>query len=146
MRARILCGKLPYNALNLTKGVRFPFYALENRNIRKAAVAIQVAGSVTFDHYWEDGPELTGWGDPIAKYPDGTPAIAQGIVGHGWVVLSGVHPEAPDSWRKGLTFSTPAQNGQCLCCDPYWRCAEPEAARALLKTPTVNIPRQSRGL
>jgi len=102
-------GNSPYNGLNLTEGVRFPFYALENRNIRKAAVAIQVAGSATFDHYWEDGPELTGWGDPIAKYPDGTPAIAQGTVGRGWVVLSGVHPEAPDSWRKGLTFSTPAQ-------------------------------------
>jgi hypothetical protein len=102
-------GNSPYNGLNLTDGVRFPFYILENRNIRKAAVAIEVAGSATVDHYWEDGPALMGWGDAVAKYQDGTPAVVQGAVGQGWAVLSGVHPEAPDSWRKGLTFSTPAQ-------------------------------------
>jgi hypothetical protein len=101
-------GNSPYNGLNLTEGVRFKFYALENRNIRKAAVRIEIAGSATLDHYWEDGPQLTGWGNVVAKYPDGTPAIVQGTNGDGWVVLSGVHPEAPDSWRGGLTFSTPA--------------------------------------
>ena len=79
------------------------------RSIRKAAVRIEIAGSATFDHYWEDGPQLTGWRDVVAKFPDGTPAIVQGTTGGGWVVLSGVHPEAPDSWRRGLTFSTPAQ-------------------------------------
>jgi hypothetical protein len=102
-------GNSPYNGLNLTEGVGFKFYALENRNIRKAAVRIEIAGSATFDHYWEDGPQLTGWGDVVAKYPDGTPAIVQGTTGDGWVVLSGIYPEAPDSWRRGLTFSTPAQ-------------------------------------
>jgi len=102
-------GNSPYNGLNLTRGVRFKFYALENQNIRKASVPIAIAGSTTVDHYWEDGPELSGWGDVVAKYPDGTPAIAQGTVGDGWVVLSGVHPEAPQSWRRGMTFSTPAE-------------------------------------
>ena len=102
-------GSSPYKGLNLTEGVRFKFYALENRNIRKAAVRIEIAGSATLDHYWEDGPQLTGWGNVVAKYPDGTPAIVQGTNGDGWVVLSGVHPEAPDSWRRGLTFNTPAQ-------------------------------------
>src|SRR6266404_2511280 len=63
-------GSSSYNGLNLTEGVRFRFYALENRNIRKAALRIEIAG---------------------------------------WVVLSGVHPEAPDSWCRGLTFSTSAQ-------------------------------------
>jgi len=24
------------------------------------------------------------------------------------VILSGIHPEAPESWRRGLTFTTPA--------------------------------------
>jgi hypothetical protein len=94
-------GNSPYNGLNLTEGVRFPFYALENRNIRKAAVAIEVAGSATFDHYWEDGPELTGWGEPVAKYPDGTPAITQGTVGRGWVVLSEVHLRRQIAGAKG---------------------------------------------
>ena len=66
-------GNSPYNGLNLTGGVRFNFYALEGPNTRKAAVAVAIAGSSTFDHYWEDGPQLTGWGDVVARYPDGTP-------------------------------------------------------------------------
>jgi len=98
----------PYNGLNLTSGVRFGFYAAEGRGIRKAAVSVGIAGAPTLDQYWEDGPEFTGWGAVIGKYPDGTPAIVEGTFGSGWVVLSGVHPEAPASWRRGMTFSTPA--------------------------------------
>jgi len=101
-------GKAPYNGLNLTSGVKFNFYALEDQGVRKAAVAITIAGSPALTHYWEDGPQLTGWGDVVAKYPDGTPAIVEGNVGDGWVILSGIHPEAPESWRRGLTFNTPA--------------------------------------
>ena len=101
-------GNSPYNGLNLTSGVRFGFYAAEGRGIRKAAVPIAVAGAPTLEHYWEDGPQLTGWGDVVAKYPDGTPAIVEGTFGDGWVLLSGIHPEAPESWRRGLTFTTPA--------------------------------------
>lgn len=102
-------GNSPYNGLNLTGGVRFNFYALEGPNTRKAAVAVAIAGSSTFDHYWEDGPQLTGWGDVVARYPDGTPAIVEGTAGDGWVILSGIHPEAPESWRRGMTFATPAR-------------------------------------
>jgi Biotin-protein ligase, N terminal len=101
-----IAGDSPYNGLNLTEGVRFNFYALEAQNVRKAAVPITVAGSSTFDHYWEDGPELSGWGHVVAKYPDGTPAVVQGAVGNGWMILSGVHPEAPENWRHGMTFAT----------------------------------------
>jgi len=98
-------GDSPYNGLNLTAGVRFPFYAVEARGIRKAAVQIAIAGSSPLEQYWEDGPQLTGWGDAVAKYADGTPAVAQGKFGNGWVMLLGTHPEAPDSWRDGLPFS-----------------------------------------
>jgi glutamine amidotransferase-like uncharacterized protein len=101
-------GNSPYNGLNLTSGVRFPFYALEAQGVRKAAVEIAIAGSPALTHYWEDGPQLAGWGDVIAKYPDGTSAVVEGNVGEGWVILSGIHPEAPESWRRGLTFNTPA--------------------------------------
>jgi len=105
-------GDSPYNGLNLT-GVRFGFYGLERQNIRRAAVAITIAGTSppvhSFDHYWEDGPQLTGWGETVAKYPDATPAVVQGSVDKGWVILSGIHPEAPESWRDGLTFSTSAE-------------------------------------
>ena len=103
-----IAGASPYNGFNLTEGVRFKFYALEAQNIRKAAVAISIAASSTFDHYWEDGPELSGWGEVVAKYPDGTPAVVQGAAGKGWVVLTGIHPEAPETWRGGLVFKTPA--------------------------------------
>jgi glutamine amidotransferase-like uncharacterized protein len=100
-------GNSPTNGLNLTSGVKFGFYAAEARGIRKAAVPIAVAVGTTLEHYWEDGPELSGWGEVVGKYPDGTPAIVQGTCGSGWVLLSGVHPEAPASWRHGMTFTTP---------------------------------------
>jgi len=100
-------GNSPTNGLNLTSGVKFGFYAAADRGIRKAAVPIAVAGASTLEHYWEDGPQLTGWGAVVGKYPDGTPAIVQGTFGSGWVILCGVHPEAPASWRHGMTFTTP---------------------------------------
>ncbi len=99
-------GDSGFNGLNLTAGVRFHFYAAENRGIRKAPVAIAVAGAPTLEQYWEDGPQFTGWGAVIGKYPDGTPAIVQGAFGRGSVILTGVHPEAPASWRRGLSFRT----------------------------------------
>lgn len=97
-----------YNSLNLTSGVRFGFYAAEARGIRKAAVMITDADTSALEQYWEDGPQLNGWGAVVGKYPDGTAAVVEGPSGQGWVILSGVHPEAPESWRRGLTFSTPA--------------------------------------
>jgi glutamine amidotransferase-like uncharacterized protein len=107
-------GDSPYNGLNLTQGVRFGFYSLESRGVRKAAVSIARAESRTLDHYWEDGPQLAGWGEVVAKYPDGAPAVVQGRAGKGWVVLSGIHPEAPESWRHGLRFSTPAEESNAF--------------------------------
>jgi glutamine amidotransferase-like uncharacterized protein len=103
-----LAGHSPYNSLNLTSGVQFDFYADERRGIRKAAVAISGIGKPAFEHYWEDGPQFTGWGAVVGKYPDGTPAIVEGSSGKGWVILTGVHPEAPANWRRGMTFTTPA--------------------------------------
>jgi glutamine amidotransferase-like uncharacterized protein len=105
-------GASPYNGLNLTSDVRFPFYALEDRGIRKAPVTIATADGATLEVYWEDGPQLTGWGAVVARYPDRTPAVVQGAFGDGWVVLAGVHPEAPESWRRGMIFTTPARLSQ----------------------------------
>jgi glutamine amidotransferase-like uncharacterized protein len=101
-------GRGYYNGLDLTSGVRFGFYAAENQGIRKAAVAIARVDVPAVEHYWEDGPELTGWGTVVAKYPDGTPAVVEGISGKGWVILVGVHPEASETWRRGMRFTTPA--------------------------------------
>lgn len=102
-----LAGNIPDNGFNLTSGVKFKFYAAEEQGIRKAAVAIVSVGAPTLEQYWEDGPQLTGWGAPVGRYPDGTPAIVEGTSGKGLVILSGVHPEAPASWRRGMTFTTP---------------------------------------
>jgi glutamine amidotransferase-like uncharacterized protein len=98
-----------YNGLDLTSGVRFGFYSAEEKGIRKTAVPIAVAQGPTQDQYWEDGPQLSGWGAVVGKYPDGTSAIAEGTFGSGWMILSGVHPEAPENWRRGMSFKTPAR-------------------------------------
>jgi glutamine amidotransferase-like uncharacterized protein len=105
-------GRSPYNGLNLTSGVQFGFYAAESRGVRKAAVPIAGAGTSTLDQYWEDGPQLTGWGAVVGRYPDGTPAVVQGESGRGWIILTGVHPEAPEYWRGGMAFTTPASVDQ----------------------------------
>jgi glutamine amidotransferase-like uncharacterized protein len=94
-------------SFDLASGADFDFYAETKRGVRKAAVAISGPGTAAHEEYWEDGPELTGWGAVVARYPDGTPAVTEGMSGRGWVILVGVHPEAPATWRRGLAFSTP---------------------------------------
>lgn len=96
-----------YNGFNLTSGITFGFYSAENKGIRKAVVAITGPGTSTLDQYWEDGPQLSGWGLVVAKYPDGTPAVTEGKCGNGFVILAGIHAEAPAEWRGGMAFKTP---------------------------------------
>jgi glutamine amidotransferase-like uncharacterized protein len=105
-----LAGNTPNNGFNIAKGVQFKFYSAEDKGIRKAVVAIANADGGITEHYWEDGPQFTGWGDVVSKYPDGTPATVQGSYGSGWVVLTGIHPEAPENWRKEFYFSTSTEN------------------------------------
>lgn len=100
-----MAGSSPPNAINLT-GVRFPFYGAENRGIRQTAVVISTPGEAPLDQYWEDGPQLSGWGEVVSRYPDGTPATVQGAFGSGWIVLTGIHPEAPASWRRDIVFAS----------------------------------------
>ena len=97
-----------YNGINLTSGVTFNFYSAENQGIRKAAVPIASPGAPTLEQYWEDGPQFSGWGAVAGRYPNGTPAIAEGTFGNGWIILTGIHAEAPENWRRGMTFNTPA--------------------------------------
>lgn len=128
-----LAGRFPasYNSFNLSSGVQFGFYFPEENGkvpgsvselygfrpevgprheIHKAAVRITTPEGPVLDQYWESGPRFTGWGEAVGKYPDGTPAIVEGSVGRGWVILSGVHPEAPESWRRGMVFNTPVSD------------------------------------
>ena len=105
-----LAGDTRNNSFNIAKGAQFKFYSAEDKGIRKTAVAISNADGTIIDHYWEDGPQFSGWGDVVSKYPDNTPATVQGNYGSGWIVLTGVHPEAPETWRKEFHFSTSVEN------------------------------------
>ena len=79
----LLAGAGPPNHLDLRSGVRSGFYVEVNHGIHKTAVAITGVGSPALEHYWEDGPQFTGWGAVVGKYPDGIPAIVEGASGKG---------------------------------------------------------------
>jgi glutamine amidotransferase-like uncharacterized protein len=102
-------GYSEYNGLNLTSGVWFNFFEDYYEGIDKAAVEISAPNGSKLDQYWQEGPQFTGWGEIVGKYPNGTPAIVEGKSGKGWVILSGIHAEAPASWRIGMTFTTSVQ-------------------------------------
>lgn len=96
-----------YNGVDLTSGVSFDFYADENKGIHQEPVEISFPDNSQLDVYWQDGPQLSGWGAVVAKFPDGTPAIVEGQSGKGFVIFTGVHLEAPADWRGSMTFTTP---------------------------------------
>ena len=99
-------GSKYYRCFNLTSDVAFGFYSISAKGVRKAAVNITYPNHSRLQHYWEDGPEFTGWGTVAGKYPDGTPALVTGHFGKGVIILSGVHAEAPEYWRNGMIFNT----------------------------------------
>ena len=96
-----------YNGVDLTAGVPFDFYADEFKGIHVEPVEITRPNDGWLDVYWEDGPQFSGWGAAVAKFPDGTPAIVEGQSGKGFVIFTGVHLEAPESWRGSMIFRTP---------------------------------------
>jgi len=91
-----------YNGLNLTGGKWFNLYS----SASKLSLNITYPNGSKLDVYWQQGPQFTGWGSIVARYPDGAPAIVEGKSGVGWTILVGVHPEAPLSWRYGMTFTS----------------------------------------
>jgi hypothetical protein len=100
-------GASSYNGVDLTSGVGFDFYVDEFKGIHQEPVEITLPNSGPLDVYWQDGPQLSGWGEVVAKFPDGTPAITEGTSGNGFVMFTGVHLEAPAGWRAGMAFTTP---------------------------------------
>ncbi|MBV8475220.1 MAG: VCBS repeat-containing protein [Acidobacteria bacterium] len=99
-------GRSMYNRLQMT-GVIYRFFSAYYHGIYKEAVNITLPGGAKYDMYWQDGPDLSGWGNVVAKFPDGTAAVTEGRYGSGWAILCAVHPEAPASWRYGMKFTTP---------------------------------------
>ncbi|MFY9562439.1 MAG: VCBS repeat-containing protein [Terriglobales bacterium] len=100
-------GFSKYNGLNLTSGVWFSLYADYYKGIHKEAVTISFPSQKKLDIYWQNGPDLSGWGSIVGRYPNGRAALTEGHWGNGFVLLSGVHPEAPAAWRYGMQFNTP---------------------------------------
>jgi glutamine amidotransferase-like uncharacterized protein len=96
-----------YDYLDLSPvGIWFNFYADYFKGITKEAVQIRSPDGTKRDQYWQDGPQFSGWGIVVAKYPDGTPAVVQNKVGSGFVILCAFHPEATAAWRTGMSFTT----------------------------------------
>jgi hypothetical protein len=100
-------GYSKYNGIDLTSGVWFSLYADYYKGINKEPVSVSFPIQGKLDIYWQDGPSLSGWGNVVGKYPNGDAAIVEGKWGKGFVLLSGVHPEAPANWRTGMNFYTP---------------------------------------
>jgi glutamine amidotransferase-like uncharacterized protein len=100
-------GSSIYNGVDLTAGVPFDFFQDEYKGIHVEPVEISFPSGSPLDVYWQDGPQLSGWGQAVAKFPDGSTAIAEGRSGKGFVIFTGVHLEAPASWRGSMTFTTP---------------------------------------
>ena len=60
--------------------------------------------------YWEGGPylsELPSSVEVIASYENGAVATARTLFGKGRVFITGLHPEAPMSWRTANGFEDP---------------------------------------
>jgi len=96
-----------YDYLDLSPiGIWFNFYADYFKGITKEAVQIRSPDGTKRDQYWQEGPQFSGWGTVVAKYPDGTPAVVENKVGNGFVILCAFHPEATQAWRSGMTFTT----------------------------------------
>lgn len=80
-----------------------PYYYLEDQGVVADMVQVSLADGQTRDLVWYGGPttpEVSG--GVIARYPNGQPAISQTWAGRGFVVISGPHPESPDSWRTSF--------------------------------------------
>jgi hypothetical protein len=96
-----------HNFANLTGGTWYNVYSNSGRGTGKEAILISFPSGTKLDIYWQDGPDLSGWGSIVGKYPTGQPAITEGYSGKGFVLLCGVHPEATAGWRYGMNFTTP---------------------------------------
>jgi glutamine amidotransferase-like uncharacterized protein len=87
--------------LAVAKGAVLPaYYPGGNTSLIADIVALSFADGSKRNMVWWGGPATPEWsGGVIARYVNGKPAISQTASGKGLVVISGPHPEAPQSWR-----------------------------------------------
>ena len=109
-----------------------PYYHLENKGIGEAMVDVQLSGGQTRSLVWWGGPDFPEVSQGVvARYSDNHhPAIIQTKAGKGFVILSGPHPEAPQSWRDKLGL----QDSDGLDLDLAWKLIEAAMKRQPLPT------------
>ncbi len=71
-----------------------------NTSLTAAVVPVTFSDGSQRQLVWWGGPSTPEWSrGVVARYSNGIPAISQTRSGKGFVVISGPHPEAPQSWR-----------------------------------------------
>ena len=97
-------SQAPYWGFSIVAGSYLKEY-YPNAQIVSGGVIVPItfANATVRDLVWWQGPFLPSLpGGIIAKYSTGEAAIVESWSGKGYVTISGVHPEAPQSWRYGL--------------------------------------------
>lgn len=85
--------------LAVAEGAVLPYWYPAG-NPTAAMVPVKFPDGSSRQLVWWGGPATPEWsGGVIARYATGHPAISQARSGKGFVVISGPHPEAPQSWR-----------------------------------------------
>lgn len=93
-------GGSPIWGLSIVNGNYLKQYFPEGVTSVAAMVATTFPDGSTRDLVWWGGPYLPSQtGSVIAKYPNGSTAAMETQAGNGYVVLTGLHPEAPQDWR-----------------------------------------------
>ena len=87
--------------------VDFDYYQLEYQGVEADTIDVTLADRISRSLLWYRGPGLDGFGSVVARHPDGSPALAKGWVGKGFVFISGPHPEGPQSWRDSFGLTDP---------------------------------------
>lgn len=86
--------------LGLVNAPTLDYFPLEDQGVTASMVPVKLGGGTTRELLWYGGPQMHEWpGTIVGRYADGAGAISQLRVGQGVVVLSGPHPEGPQSWR-----------------------------------------------
>ncbi len=117
--------------LAVSKGSVLPaYYPGGNTSLTADMVDVTFADGSHRQLVWWGGPATPEWsGGVVARYVNGAPAISETWSGKGYVVISGPHPEAPQSWRAtagrdsdGLDYDIAiAMIEAALNKNPLWR-------------------------
>jgi len=76
------------------------YYPGGNSSLTAAMVPVTFPDGSSRQLVWWGGPSTPEWSQGVVgRYSTGQPAISETWAGKGLVVISGPHPEAPQSWR-----------------------------------------------